>query len=209
MRTRPALAIALAASVVLGGAVASAAPKVKPVCNLLVDAKDDAKGFLVTEPGPVPVSDPNLDILSADLATDAKKITAVIRLAAMDATDPMSPGGHAFYLNFSVNGVPFYLNADNDATLGRSFSVGGFDAEGFRASFGEASGVFDVMKKEIRITAPLSALTGAGKVKPGATIDGIEALAQRLAVVLTPSADDAVASATYKAQAPSCVAVGK
>ena len=206
---RPALAVALVASVTAAGAAGAATkPKVKPVCNLVTDAAGDANGFVVTDTGlPVPPSDDNLDIVSADVASNAKVITAVIRLKAL-GSDSTAPAGSTVYFNFSVNGAEQYLNADLDGKGGATYTFGDFTgASGGRTKIGDATGVLDAAKKEIRISAPVSGFKET--IKPGTKLTDLNALAQRLFVVFTPSADSAEGSKVYAAGATSCVVPGK
>lgn len=73
--------------------------KPKPVCNLVTDATDDAKS-------PVGVNDPSLDIISADIATNKTRLTAVIRVAKLTTgTDTQSPSGRYWSVSMAVPGA--------------------------------------------------------------------------------------------------------
>lgn len=202
---RPALVLAVGASLVVATG-AGAVVKPKPVCNLVTDAAGDATGFI--EPSTPLPSDPNLDILTADIAGDGKKVTAVIRVAALGA-DSTSPTGDTFYFNFSVNGTKYYLSAAVKGTTA-SYSAGDFSGtSGTRNGLGAADGFLDSAHKAVHITAPASYF-GA---KPGATITDLDALGQRYisagGPALTPTADDAPSPKSIKVGTLSCVKPGK
>lgn len=203
---RPALVAAVGAGLVLSG-TAGASSKPKPVCNLVTDAAGDATGFLVASATPLP-SDPNLDVLSADVASDAKKLTAVIRVAALGA-DTTSPTGDIYYQNFSVDGTKYFLEATVNGTTA-TYSYGNFTGTGgTRKNLGEADGKLDAAGKAVHITVPASTV---GITNGKSVIDGLDTLAQRyidlVAVGITPTADEATSDRSYKTGAPSCVKPG-
>lgn len=206
MRVRPALALALLPALLAAGA-ATAAPA-KPVCDLIKDAAGD--GEVVT-----PADD--FDILSADIASDGKKITAVLRLAGNPAAvNPQALGGKNYYVSFSAggSGQPQFLSASFDPVLGASYSTG-FEEDvngvGNKTSDAEpATGKVD--GKVITITAPLGAFSGRASVKPGKKLSGLTA--EVFALVGTSAtggllalADEATGG-SYVAGSRSCVKPG-
>jgi hypothetical protein len=209
--TRPALALALAASFVSAGVAGAAVkkPAPKPVCNLVTDAAGDANGFLVTGLPAVP-SDKNLDILSADIASDAKNVTAVIRLAAVGA-DQTSPTGGTVYFNFSIGDTKVFLSAVlNGATA--TYEAGDFTGtNGQRHHVAGATGFIDTASKSIHITT--AANTWTDIIKAGTKLNTLNVLAQRyignaLVGGVTPTADDATSDKVYTGGAKSCVTPG-
>ena len=73
--------------------------KLKPVCHLVTDPTEDAK----TAAG---VNDPSLDIVSADVATNKKSLTAVIRVAKLTVgSDSQSPFGRYWDFKMAVPGA--------------------------------------------------------------------------------------------------------
>src|SRR3712207_6804956 len=95
MKIRLAALAALPLVVGVVGTADAAVKKPKPVCNLLVDEKGDA----------IPVNSAGLDIVSADIASDGRKITGVIRLAGpASALDPTAPSGRTYHLEFFGQG---------------------------------------------------------------------------------------------------------
>ena len=169
-------------------------PKPKPVCNLVVDPATD---------GP-PTGDASLNIVSADVATNATTITAVIRVQKLSDPDLMAPQGRFYELQFTGTsqqiGVPIYA----------MLSPAGNTFEG-----GAGTGVVDVAKNEIRISVPLSHWTGAGSVVPGPPFHDfivyadISNGAEPIPTTFTTLGDTATSKATYQPGTPSCVAVGK
>jgi len=192
-----------------------AAPKKKappPVCNLLTDPKGDATDVSLAE-GVGPNS-PALDILSADIATDATNLTAVLRVDKLSKSDSTSPLGNAWYVYFTGSGPELYVSAIVTPT-GESFSAG--YVETTRTSLGAVTGVFDVNKSEIRITAPLAIFATQSAIKAGSKLTSLSALTQRYVGAsaagvsrgVTLSADAAEGGKNYVAGTRSCVAVGK
>lgn len=92
------LGLALATS-----GVATAAAKPKPACNLVTDEEGDgthsASGL----------SSPLLDIKSIDVATNGKKVAAILRLKslAMSSTDPIALGQIKWTASFLISGTTY------------------------------------------------------------------------------------------------------
>src|SRR5687768_14584060 len=95
--------------------VAGAAPaKPKPVCNLVQDAKDDTFAARYQETaGAYGPQESSLDIVSADLASDAKTLTGVLRVQSLAAAPATSPGGASYDINFTTPSIeaPLYVRA--------------------------------------------------------------------------------------------------
>lgn len=170
------------------------APKPKPVCHLVTDPKGDAP----------PTGDSSLDIVSADVATNARTITAVIRVAKLSNPDTMAPEGEYYAFNFTAGA------GQGGHSLYAMLSPVGNSFEG-----GAGTGVVDTAKSEIRISVPLSYWTGPDAVFPGPPFHGFIVYAdinnnvQPIPTTLTVLGDTATSKATYKPGTPSCVAVGK
>lgn len=210
-RFRPVLLTCVAASLLFAGA-ASAKPAPAPSCNLLVDDKGDAK-FLGVAP-----NDPNLDIVSADLASDAKTVTAVLRLASFAPTDPQSPLGRGYYVLFSAVGsaFPIYFNMQITPDVTR-FAWGDLETlatgSGRYVKKGDATGVIDAAKAEIRISVPVAEVKTLGKVAPGSKLSSITASATAVLGTsatggLVSTVDSGTSSKTYVAGSRSCVKPG-
>jgi hypothetical protein len=211
---RPLVLLAASAALVTGAAAASAAPKkpapVKPVCNLVVDEPNDTFLLRTQEGVAAGPQEDALDVVSADLASDAKRVTAVIRVKKL-ATTIATGVGQGYELQFLNDGDnTLYLSAT--ITNGsQAFTVGFRDPTANTAtSLGDASGVFDLAKNEVRISAPVSVFSAQGTgVKPGKLLSIGTITASRNLVAVDVFADVNEGGATYKAGAPSCVTPGK
>ena len=203
--------VAGAVALVAGAGLAGAAPK--PVCNLVTDPQGDGTGFVLTDRNYLP-NDPQLDIVSGDVASNGKTITAVLRLADLQLTDNAAPTGRTYYVNFGVGEVELNLSAAVEPDGSATYNAG-FQDTASRAGLGAATGVIDVAKKEVRIHAPLSIFAEKVKLKSGSKLDYVEGLAQRYVGNrtagrgVTPSADATDPGKGYTVGAPSCVVVGK
>lgn len=211
---RPTFAVLAAVSIVTAGA-ATAAPKAaptKPSCNLLVDDVGDAQ-LLGVAP-----NDPNLDIVTGDLASNAKIVTAVLRVASFAAVDPQSPLGRGYYVLFTAPGLdfPIYFNMQITPDVTR-FAWGDLEklatGSGRYVKKGAATGIIDAAKGEIHISVPVADLKAVAKVSPGTKLTDINASAT---AVLGTSAtgglvftvDTANATKPYIAGSRSCVTPG-
>jgi hypothetical protein len=210
---RPALAVALIASVTAAGAAGAATkPKPKPVCNLVLDPAGDA-----SLQAPLP-SDDALDILSADVASNAKSFTAVLRMKNVSASGA-SQLGHDVQISFDLAGAdaPVWIGYTTSAYGGDAFQYGliGKGTGGATSPTGKATGVVDKAKNEIRMTVPVADLNALGKVKPGAKVSNLAVMASQLVGVApnatgvyafgSESVDDAAGRKSYIAGYPSCV----
>jgi hypothetical protein len=208
---RTVLATSMVAAVALAGG-ATAAPA-KAVCNLMTDPKGDAS-FLDTLP-----NDPSLDIVSADVATDAKTLTGVLRVDKYSAVSPTSPLGRGYYVMFNApkSEFPIYLNVQVTPDLTR-FAWGTRETlasgNGSYVRQGDATGVIDAATSELRISVPLSAVAAITKLSPGTKLTALTAsttsvLGTSVSGGLVATIDDAAGSKAYIAGTPSCVTPGK
>ena len=208
---RTVLATSLVAAVALGGG-ATAAPA-KPACNLMTDPKGDAS-FLDTLP-----NDRSLDIVSADVATDAKTLTGVVRVDAFSGVSPTSPLGRGYYVLFNAPKAefPIYLNVQITPDL-TSFEWGTRETlpsgSGRYVEQGTATGVVDTAKNELRISVPLKDVAAVTKLTPGTKLTALTANSTSLiGTSRTPSlvatVDDAAGTKPYVVGTKSCVVPGK
>ena len=208
MHTRPVVALSVIGVLAVTG-IAQAAPKQpaapKPVCNLITDATGDGKVA-------VPAAD--LDIVSGDLATNAKTITAVLRLAGdPTARNPQALGGKNYYVTFNAPGVAEqqFLSAQIDPVLGATYSTGFTDtATGVGARTDDATpATGSIAGNVITIQAPLSAFASRTTFPAGKRLSGLGAEVFVLVGTgptggLLIRADDAL-GASYPIGASSCV----
>jgi len=204
---RPALCLALVASLSAAGfAGAATRPKPKPVCKIITDVTGDSALTTATPVG----SDDAFDIVSGDLAANAKTITGVIRVAK--AGDPSTaPFGHGFVMTFSAPGSanPLYLRYSSSPAFGEAYEFGYDDPTNGLTTLGDASGVVDTAKNEIRISAPLRGFDAQAVIKPGMKLTNITAQTSRDFIALLIYADVAESSKSYVVGYPSCVVPGK
>ena len=219
------LVACIAAVVALvGGPAAAERPR---ACNLVTDAEGDAAPPTVPDggwPTGTPAYPSSLDIVTADVATDATRLTAVIRVAGLRSDETGSPSGIAFAFHLTVRGQRFSLEASRNVgseprfrLWGRVEHVG--DENSGAASYGligPIDGVFDEDASEIRMTAPLR-LFGS-QIRAGERFGAFRLWSYFEAGATSPasdratqtghSADGAQSAATYAAGSPSCVRVG-
>lgn len=182
MKTR-ALALTAVALVASAG-VSLAAPKPRPVCNLLLDPTGDTFVARAQESaGAYGPHEDTFDITSADIATDAKTITGVIRAKKVAKSNNSSPVGNGYAVEFKIPGSAMTMSLR--ATFSRAGDL-------YEASYKDASvpnspsvllavatGVLDEKKNEVRISAPLSVFDSQGGIKPGNKITDLNAFSGR------------------------------
>jgi hypothetical protein len=221
VKTRALLALSavLAAGVASGAANAAVkkpTPRYPKVCQLLQDAPGDT-GTQGTAHAPIP--DDQADILSADIASDAKNLTAVLRLKALGPSDNFAPTGRAYSVFWTAPGDanPLYLQVTIPASGTTAYTWG--DITGSTSnSKGSATGA--IAGNEIHMTVPLAALKGIGiKVDPGTKFTGLGAKSGNLVGLApgnpTPATtyatlfyDAAEGGKNYILTQPSCIKVG-
>ena len=229
MKVRLAL-VPLAALVAVGIPVADAAPKAPPVCQTITDPKGDTFAVRAQDAqGAYGPQENALDIVSGDLASDGKVVTAVVRLQSLSRAIATSPQGFTVGVDFLIGG-----SADSVVRL-QAVTAGGADRFEVSAKavdalpnvpstyVGAATGVIDEKKGEIRIHAPAALLAPYGKVAPGVKLipnEAESATASRGVPPITttpggpmttrgPFADIAASGKTIAVGAPSCVVPGK
>ncbi len=193
-------------------------------CKLVVDERGDSD--IAFEPNAVTNSS-SLDVVSADVASNDRLLTAVIRVDELVSLDPRSPAGSFYQFMFTAQRSRFHLEAGRtvDGELFQLWVVtssvgdenGGSSTSERRAV---VDGVFDEDASEIRITAPLSAFRPHAVIARGTTISGFSITTFRGVgnsgatgpgrgySATMHSSDHAKSTATYRAGSPSCVMVG-
>lgn len=221
-RTLIGLATVGTVAALTAGGAGAAAPKIS--CKMMTDAAGDAA--VQTLPTPANAND---DVLSADIATNSKSITVVIRLKSLVERDPEWLTGRAYSVNFSLKSSAY----EEIFLAARTFPQGVQYSLGHRETLPPlnsssniydyaATGSINTAKGEIRITAPLSELAKLAKLPKGTVIKGASATAERLVgqgVVGSQTvngnriplggfryaADSSEGSKPYTLGAPSCV----
>ncbi len=213
LTARPVIALALCAGLagVTGLTSASAAPK--PVCNLVTDVKGDAKGPTAA------VNEPALDILSADVASNAKKITGVIRVLKLAETTANYPLGITWRVNFTIGDTSYgmYAISDRSGVVGQTSFTDPTTGSGTIAQTATTA-VLDMVKNEVRISTSTTAFAGRVNVKPGTKLEALDAVTGGIFQFATPavsgnlryaSVDDTTGGSDYTAGTASCVTPGK
>ena len=213
---------------------ALAAPK---SCNLLVDPRGDdhATSDHTTTPQTEDVYDSSdLDVVSADVATNAKYLTAVVRTTTLQESDPESPTGRMWQLMFVVGEQRYVMSAmlAPDGSRGAVYrETADYEEGGYGATAGEGIGPaavsFDFKRREVRMTAPLSLFAPYASISKGRVIRNLDVWTFHFygtggGRVETPvadwvvdwggggfahSVDHGAGTKSYVAGSPSCVAV--
>ena len=225
---RTLLAVA-SVGVLAASGTATAAPKPKPVCNLVEDAKGDT--FAVRAQDPQKVYGPQedaFDLVSQDVAGDGKTLTGVFRVAKLAMTAGTAPGGLDYKIQFVVPGQNptkenFILNARTDRAGAPSYLLAlrtvVAQGQAISTKIAEATGTFDMAKSEVRIHVPIDAVKSTtSTLAKGAelTLKGLDQTSSRSTVVnpvtgtaTAAFADVAATEKSYKLGTPSCVIPGK
>lgn len=193
----------------------------RPVCDLVTDPAGD-----VMPPSPG-IANGDYDLRSADVATDKRQLTAVIRLTSLAPDEGVSVADRVYEFDFTANGHAFGLQAAL-LTGGVSYQAVAYDTTApggqYGTSLGAISGVVDTARHEIRMTAPLSMFAKYASFKQ-TYVDHLEVTSARAVgygAVAPPGGkvsigseaialvvDDASSTARYLPGRRSCVAVGK
>ena len=226
MNVRTAAALGLALATFAGAAEGAPAKK---VCNLVNDGTGDTFAVRAqdgTPAGAVGPQEAAFDIKTADVAADAKNITAVIRVAKL-GSPATSPQGRGYAFDFLLP------TSDMQGSLRAVFING--QAPYFEATYKDPSvpnspstflatvtGFVDEKKNEIHITAPVSVFSELGAIKAGTLITPAgDAATSGRAVPPSPGmagmpvatryafADVATDSKPFRVGTPSCVTPGK
>jgi hypothetical protein len=210
---RPVVCLAAVTALVGAGTAGAAVkkPVVKPVCNLVTD-----------EGGDTALPDDGMDIVGGDIASDAKSFTAVIRLKSVKSSG-LGQLGRDLQMTFDLAGAeaPVWIGYTTSAYGGDVFQYGliGMGEAGVTSPTGDAVGIIDVAKNEIRMTVPTGAMNALGKAKPGSKVSNIAVTASQLVGIApnptgtygfnSQSMDDAAGTKSYVAGQLSCVKPGK
>jgi len=223
------LAVVPLAAVLALSTAAVAAPT-KIACNAIEDATGDT--FAVRSQDQQGVYGPQedaFDIVTGDLASDGKTVTAVVRVKKFSRTVASSPAG-------VVMGVDFLVGSGTDIVSLKAVLIQG-QPDRFEASFkagdavantpstfvGTVTGVVDEAKNEVRIHAPVAMLSAFGAIKKGTKLipnanesavvsRGVPPVTSSAGQPMTtrgPFADIAPGGKSVTVGAKTCVAVGK
>lgn len=216
MRAR-ALLVTTAVVAGLSGTTAYAAPakaKPKPSCNLVKDATGDVSNkYQGVDAFP---ADAGLDLVGADVVSDTKNITAVIRLAAEPGSATAYAKRYIAQVNVAGLANPLILAAAITPT-GTAYSFGHYGpgtAGTPSFNYNATPAVGKVEGKLITISTSLANIasdTNLGVVKKNAKISGFSLTANRRVPAFTQVtgqvivADDALGKTPYYAGGLSCI----
>ena len=227
MQARLAL-VPVAALVALVAPAATAAPKA--ACNIITDPTGDTFAARSQDgQGAYGPQDDSLDIVSGDLASNGKVVTAVVRIKKLSRSIQTSPTGLTTGIEFIIGGSDQVVRLQAVLVSGQTdrFEVTEYASAALPNTpstyVGEATGVVDLVKNEVRITAPAALLAPYGDLKPGTPLfpnEAQSATASRAVPAITttpgqpattrgPFADVAAGGKAIKVGAPSCVVPGK
>ena len=214
----------------LASVTASPALAATKACKIVTDGTGDTFAFRSQDGSPAAAAGPKedgFDILSGDIASDGKVVTAVIRIKKFSDAIQTSPQGAGFAFDFLLPSSDMQASMravfikDQPAYYEVTYKDPGIpnSPSTFIAT---ATGFVDKTKNEIHITAPVSAFSVLGPIKKGTTLaPGTDAATSGRAVPPSPGtkdqpvatryvfADVAPGGKTIKAGAPSCVTPGK
>ena len=213
---------ALLASLITVGSVAGlaeAAPKKLP-CLLVTDPANDT--FLARQQdqyhpqgAPYGPQEDGLDIVSADIASDGKILTAVVRLKNLAAAVATAPGGRSVDVNFTIPDFEYILYVRAVDTGGAPTFEAGFKeplpaVTTLPTKLGDGTGVLDAKTNEVRIHVPLAVFSKQGSgIKAGKKLSIGEITTGRYAGGRGVFSDVVVAEKVYTAGAKNCVKPGK
>jgi len=153
--------------------------------------------------------------------SDAKTVTAVIRLKALSAVSPGAPQARNYYLLFNTvkPSAQMFLNATvlSGGVVRYGWgTVAPVDPLGALVLYDDgeygvlhaATGAFDATKNEIRISAAVADMAAKGNVAPGAEWKKVEADTWYQLGPFIFAADTAFAAKPYVAGTPGCVKPG-
>lgn len=173
------LAHAALAGTVLAGALlavpATAATRVRTVCRLVTDARGDAA--VVATPH-VPGGDTD-DLLSADVASDGRTVTAVLRMVAVQVPDPVAPAGRSYVFSFLLRGAALrYFLAVRTYPTGTRYEYGTYPVDATGQSYvrvlGHGTGSVSTATNQVRVSAPVAGFLPRS-VRRGSTLVGLTA----------------------------------
>lgn len=175
--------VALAGTAVLAGALlavpATAATRVRTVCHLVTDGRGDAAAVATPH---VPGSDTD-DLLSADIASDGRTVTAVLRMVDVQQPDPVAPTGRAYVFSFRLRGAPTtYFLAVRTYLTGTRYEYGDYPVDATGQSYvrvlGHGTGSVRTTTREVRVSAPVAGFLPRG-VRRGSTLVELRATVSR------------------------------
>jgi len=189
---------ATAVALLTGGVAGAASSSGASSCSVITDPSGDATDASMgpaTPPSsaPTPPNDDYLDLLSAGLASDGNVVTAVLRMKAI-GPDVTSPDTSFFMVHFKVGQQQLTLEASTTP-------IGMWNYWWFNEATGDngdAKGMVDTDRKEIRMTVPAESLSSL--IRRGAKLTAINVRTGRFLPIGLGAFMTVDAAATQKPQ---------
>jgi len=169
-------------------------PKPKPVCFLITDESNDSGGSYKSSKA--------LDVSSADVATGAKTLVAVLRVQTTDMNgDTWAPVGYSWFVGWTIQGVKYAVTARRSLDTSKAawtykfaYTIGVTETD-WPDSWAKPV----IGPTSYTWTMPRTAIPGLKK--PGQVLTDL----QSGSGALGGNADQASSKNTYKDRTPSCV----
>jgi hypothetical protein len=175
--------VGLAAALLLTLPAGQAVAGPTHVCRVIPDVRGDA-GYRPLDPASETELAPGTsddDLLSGDVASDGRRLTAVWRMGRVATPDPVAPMGRAYTLVFSVQSRGSWFLAARTFPTGPQYVygeyLGGVTSPFHLRVLGEARGRLDPSRGLVVVDAPASAF--AGGLRRGAVLRALQASVSR------------------------------
>jgi hypothetical protein len=162
-------------------AVHSASATTRPSCHIVTDRAGDATNAPGTGRSGLP-NQADVDVTSADVASNSRYVTTVVRVAHLGASLAAAPRTTAYWVFFHIGKTDYYTAATRYPDAETFTLNGGSAAEGnsqvptpLTTYYSAVTGAFDVANDQVRVNVPMSVLLKDGPVTQGRFISGIAA----------------------------------
>lgn len=211
------IAVALCVGALFTPAHASFAAPV--ACELVKDSRDDANENPAVGGAPLRVPTGSVaaaDVISADLASDARVLTGVVRLSGIPAANDSSPTGYLYEIRFDLAGetLALYGKTGLDGDAFDAGSVAGPVNLPRSIDGPRVTGVMDKVGRRVVIHAPWQVLEqlAGHKLRPGTaasvSVYTYRAIGSNASGTFTLLADVADSQREYVLGTRSCVRPG-
>lgn len=153
----------------------TAAPSAAAACPLVSDPAFDDQVWPAESGTPREASSPRADLTSADVVSDARVVTAVVRVRGLGGVDPTSEPGIGYWVTFTIGESDFTMSAEQSPESSRFLLV--LRRGSLGEVLGHVDGSFNPDRNEVRITAPVS-LFGV-RLARGTTLRDVTAVSFR------------------------------
>jgi hypothetical protein len=181
-----------------GGTTGGPTPSLLPACGAfpqVTDPSGDATQIIAADTGQPAASQADLDITKAGVSWDSTASALVATVGVKDlAAAPGNSENLRFDFTYEATQYEIQAQRDSTGTVSAIWTKPGLSA----SSLGDLTATFDNATSTVTVTLPAADYHAAQAGKPalgtGSAISGISVLSQRLAGVITATADDAALS---------------